>query len=123
MGVLSDVNPTGSAFATPADPSSNPDTMVAAINRTLRDEMARNPAIVMFGEDVADATREAALSAVSGKGGVFKVTHGLQQTFGATRVFNSPIAEANIIGRAVAWRRAASSRWWKSSSSTTSGRR
>jgi 2-oxoisovalerate dehydrogenase E1 component len=96
-----DVDPTSSAFASDAPPEGNPVTMLDGINTTMVEEMARNHNIVVFGEDVADCSREQNLSEVKGKGGVFKVTLGLQTRFGSQRVFNTPIAEAAIVGRAI----------------------
>jgi 2-oxoisovalerate dehydrogenase E1 component len=100
-----DLSPMDPRFATdPADPGEPGErTMADLINTCLKDEMRRDDRIVVFGEDVADATREGVLKAgkVKGKGGVFKLTAGLQTEFGSDRVWNSPLAEANIVGRAI----------------------
>ena len=96
-----DLDVASAAFDTPPQPVGKPETMVALINQTLKDEMSRDPRIVIFGQDVADSSRPETLPLVAGKGGVFKVTHGLQREFGSDRVYNAPIAEAAIVGRAM----------------------
>ena len=99
-----EVDPTSSSFNTEDSQEFGGDralTMVDLLNACLDDEMERDPRVILFGQDIADASREPALAEVKGKGGVFKVTHGLQRRFGGSRVFNAPLAEANIVGRAI----------------------
>ena len=100
-----DLRPDDARYETAVEATADPSerTMLDLINKCMRDEMARDERVVVFGEDVADATRDKELRAgkIKGKGGVFKVTHGLQKEFGNDRVWNSPLAEANIVGRAI----------------------
>ncbi|HZN15952.1 MAG TPA: dehydrogenase E1 component subunit alpha/beta [Acidimicrobiales bacterium] len=92
-----------SITTTAYDPATEGGEVVAfgeSIRLTLHEQMAADERIRVFGEDVADAPEDM-IEEVEGKGGVFGTTHGLQKRFGIARCYNTPLAEANIVGRAI----------------------
>ncbi len=95
------VDPVTKQFSHQPKLSGDPRTMVDLINVCLQDELELDPRVVLLGQDIADSSQEQTLLNVKGKGGVFKVTAGLQRRFGSARCYNTPIAEATIVGRAI----------------------
>lgn len=75
---------------TPSNYKNEKIVLVDAINHAMHEEMKLNDKMIIYGEDIADP-----------KGGVFTATRGLSDSFGDKRVFNSPLAEASIVGTAV----------------------
>ncbi|MDA8792829.1 dehydrogenase E1 component subunit alpha/beta [Bacteriovoracaceae bacterium] len=99
-----EIDPTSENYDTIAKPEGKADIPIAgAINTVLKEEVKKNSLIRVFGEDVADFSQLEKLddNDLKGKGGVFKVTSGVQRAGKPDQVFNSPLAEANIIGRAI----------------------
>jgi 2-oxoisovalerate dehydrogenase E1 component len=90
------------ALAEPAPPARGGEAvgMGETIRRVLFEQMAADERIRVFGEDVADAGEDI-IDFVEGKGGVFGTTRGLQREFGIARCYNTPLAEANIVGRGI----------------------
>ncbi|MFL6352243.1 MAG: thiamine pyrophosphate-dependent enzyme [Bryobacteraceae bacterium] len=95
------VDPASDVFDVQPQLHGAPRTMIDSINQTLIEEMRRDERVLVFGQDVADCSREQYLAEVKGKGGVFKATANLQRQFGTKRCFNTPLAEAGIVGRAI----------------------
>ena len=96
-----EIDPCSTSFQTEPEFRGPPRAMIDSVNQTMAEEMRHNPRMLVFGEDVADCSRDQYLGELTGKGGVFKATTGLQREFGSSRCFNTPLAEASIVGRAI----------------------
>ena len=99
-----EVDMTSSEFETEGTFEGKDDVpMAQSINKVMQNEFRKNPFLRMWGEDVADFSQLEKLDDpdLKGKGGVFKITSGVQRAGREGQVFNSPLAEANIVGRAI----------------------
>src|ERR1700685_655329 len=100
-----DLDPTRADLARPVvqTPDAQERTMADLINACFKDEMQRDPRMVVFCQDVGDTSHEQDLrqGLVTGKGVVFKHTTGLQRALGPDGVYNAGLPEADIVGRAI----------------------